>query len=61
MTTYADHETLARRAEQRHDWTDAATHWTRAASVAAGERTRERARQFAEEALAHAQVQRSAA
>lgn len=57
MTTYADYESAALRAEQRHDWVDAATQWHRAASVAVGPRTRERAMRFAEEALAQAQRQ----
>jgi hypothetical protein len=60
MTTYADHESLALRAEQRHDWLDAAVHWRRAAAAAVGTRTRERAERFAEEALAQAQRQHGA-
>jgi hypothetical protein len=61
MTTYAEHESAALKAEQRHDWLDAASHWRRAAAVAVGLRTRERAEKFAEEALAHAQAQHGSA
>lgn len=57
MTTYAEHESAALRAEQRQDWLDAASQWKRTAAAAVGTRTRERALQFHEEALAHAQRQ----
>lgn len=55
MTTYAHFESAALTAEIQQRWVDAADLWVKAAAVAAGERTRNRAKLFAEEALANAQ------